>query len=182
MDVALDRALLRWRTRLAYCRGKSWALRGATIGHRVAIHAGSKVERPYGLSIGDRTTLEFRVWFKIVSNDARLTIGAYSSIGANTEFDVMRSITVGDHTLIAPNCFVTDHDHGIARGDYIDHQQSSVDAITIGSDVWIGTGVIILRGVTIGDGAVIGAGSVVKASVPANAVAVGSPVRIVRYR
>lgn len=55
--------------------------------------------------------------------------------------------------------------------------------LKIGNDVWIGHGVIILPNVTeIGDGAVIGAGSVVSKNIPPYAVAVGHPVRIVRYR
>lgn len=54
--------------------------------------------------------------------------------------------------------------------------------ITIGNDVFIGANVTILDGVTIGDGAVIGAGTVVSKDIPPYAVAVGCPIRIVRYR
>lgn len=42
--------------------------------------------------------------------------------------------------------------------------------------------VTILDGVTIGDGAVIGAGAVVSKDIPPYAVAVGCPIRILRYR
>ncbi len=48
--------------------------------------------------------------------------------------------------------------------------------------MWIGYDAIILSGVTIGDGAVIGAGTVVSHDVPAYAVVVGDPARIVKYR
>ena len=54
--------------------------------------------------------------------------------------------------------------------------------ICIGNDVFIGANVTILDGVTIGDGAVIGAGAVVSKDIPPYAVAVGCPIRIVRYR
>ncbi len=54
--------------------------------------------------------------------------------------------------------------------------------ITIGNDVFIGANVTILDGVTIGDGAVIGAGAVVSKDIPPYAIAVGSPIRINRYR
>jgi virginiamycin A acetyltransferase len=54
--------------------------------------------------------------------------------------------------------------------------------ILIGSDVWIGNDVTIMSGVKIGDGAVIGAKSVVASDVPAYAIAVGCPARVVKYR
>jgi acetyltransferase-like isoleucine patch superfamily enzyme len=46
----------------------------------------------------------------------------------------------------------------------------------------IGVGAIILPGVTIGRGAQIGAGAVVTRDVPAFAVAVGSPAKVLRER
>lgn len=52
----------------------------------------------------------------------------------------------------------------------------------IGNDVWIGNGVTILSGNTIGDGAVIGAGAVVSKDIPPYAIAVGNPIRIIKYR
>ncbi len=54
--------------------------------------------------------------------------------------------------------------------------------ITIGNDVFIGMNVTILDGITIGDGAVIGAGAVVTKDIPPYAVAVGCPVKIIKYR
>ena len=54
--------------------------------------------------------------------------------------------------------------------------------ITIGNDVWVGAGSSILPGITIGDGAVIGARSVVTHDIPPNAIVVGSPAEIIRYR
>lgn len=54
--------------------------------------------------------------------------------------------------------------------------------ITIGNDVFIGMNVTILDGVTIGDGAVIGAGAVVAKDIPPYAVAVGCPIKVIKYR
>ena len=54
--------------------------------------------------------------------------------------------------------------------------------ITIGNDVFIGMNVIILDGVNIGDGAVIGAGAVVSKNIPPYAIAVGCPIKIIKYR
>jgi len=54
--------------------------------------------------------------------------------------------------------------------------------VNIGNDVFIGANVTVLDGVTIGDGAVIGAGAVVSKDIPPYAIAVGIPIRIIRYR
>jgi len=54
--------------------------------------------------------------------------------------------------------------------------------IRIGNDVWIGASSVILPGVKINDGAIIGAGSIVCKDVAANAIMVGNPARLLRYR
>lgn len=52
----------------------------------------------------------------------------------------------------------------------------------IGNDVWIGCNAVILRGAVIEDGAIIGAGAIVAGRIPAYAIAVGIPARIIGYR
>ena len=54
--------------------------------------------------------------------------------------------------------------------------------IKIGNDVFIGANVTVLDGVCIGDGAIIGAGAVVSIDIPPYAVAVGCPIKIIKYR
>jgi acetyltransferase-like isoleucine patch superfamily enzyme len=45
----------------------------------------------------------------------------------------------------------------------------------------IGTGATILPNTSIGENAVVGAGSVVTRDVPANAITVGNPAKVLRY-
>jgi len=54
--------------------------------------------------------------------------------------------------------------------------------VTIGNDVFIGDNVTVLSGIKIGDGAVIGAGAVVSKDIPPFAIAVGCPIKVIRYR
>ena len=74
--------------------------------------------------------------------------------------------------------------HGTALGQDISKQKWDTEkaGITIGDDVWIGANCVILPGVHIHNGAVIGAGSVVTKDIPANAIAVGNPAKIIKYR
>lgn len=54
--------------------------------------------------------------------------------------------------------------------------------IKIGNDVFIGMNVTILDGVTIHDGAIIGAGAVVSKDIPPYAIAVGCPIKTIKFR
>ena len=54
--------------------------------------------------------------------------------------------------------------------------------VRIEDDADLGVGAIVLPGVTIGRGAQIGAGAVVTTNIPAYAVAIGTPARVVRER
>jgi acetyltransferase-like isoleucine patch superfamily enzyme len=52
----------------------------------------------------------------------------------------------------------------------------------IGHEAYVGAGCFVKRGVTIGPGATVGARSVVTRDIPAYAIAVGSPARVIRLR
>lgn len=88
-------------------------------------------------------------------------------------------VSIGDDVFVAPNVVLTTAGHPIEAGPRVTGWEFA-KPITIGNKVWLGTGVLVLPGVTIGDNAVIGAGSVVTRSIPANAVAVGNPCRVLR--
>lgn len=53
---------------------------------------------------------------------------------------------------------------------------------TIGDNVSLGANVVIIGGVHIGNNVTIGAGSVVVKDVPDNAVVVGNPGRVIKYK
>jgi maltose O-acetyltransferase len=87
-------------------------------------------------------------------------------------------VRVGDRTLFAPNVQIYAATHPLDAELRKTRELGAL--VTIGSDVWVGGAAIILPGVTVGDRAVIGAGSVVTKDVPAGALVVGNPARVVR--
>ena len=56
----------------------------------------------------------------------------------------------------------------------------SANPVVLEDDVLIGANAVVIEGVRIGKGAVVGAGSIVTKDVPAGAVVVGNPARIVK--
>ena len=140
----------------------------------------------------------------VVSDEARVyapyllrnvQVGAYSYVAKNSS---ITNCSIGKFCSIGPNfcCGLGIHPtNGISTSPMF-YSPSKVNGATlvtnpkveeskhstIGNDVFIGANVTILDGVTIGNGAVIGAGAVVSKDIPPYAIAVGSPIRIIRYR
>jgi PAS domain S-box-containing protein len=113
-----------------------------------------------------------------------ITIDGYTSIGPGCELSAhLGNIRVGRHVMLASYCRVFPHNHGTQPGFLMQQQPLTTKGdVNIESDVWLGSGAIVVSGVRIGTGAVVGAGSVVTKDVPANAIVVGNPARIVKYR
>jgi acetyltransferase-like isoleucine patch superfamily enzyme len=106
---------------------------------------------------------------------ATISIGNGTYLNRGTEIVAGRSVTIGSDCKIARDVIIMDTDQHALPG-----RELITLPVRIEDEVWIGSRVIILKGVTIGRGAVIGAGSVVTADVPAHAVAVGVPARVLR--
>ncbi len=113
-----------------------------------------------------------------------ITIGAHSSIHPRNQLNAYKKpIIIGKQVMIAANCAFYSYDHEVYPDSPIHEQPiSSKGPIVIEDEAWLGTGVIVLSGVTIGLGAVVGAGSVVTKSIPAGAIAVGNPAKVIKYR
>jgi acetyltransferase-like isoleucine patch superfamily enzyme len=112
----------------------------------------------------------------------KIVIGANTYINRHTFIDAIELITLGQHCAIGPSCYITDHDHGLDLALPPLAQPMVSKPTKIGDRVWIGANVTILKGVTIGNDAVVGAGSVVTKDIPAKAIAVGNPAKVIKYR
>lgn len=116
----------------------------------------------------------------IVVRGGRLRIGARVEIGQGSVIVVREGVTIGDDCLIAEYVTIRDQDHRFGPGLVTASAGFETAPVVIGNNVWIGAKASVLRGVTIGDGAVIGAHAVVTTDIPAGAVAVGVPAKVVR--
>lgn len=157
-------------------------LRGMRIGAKSRLGGQMRVIRPRGVALGARVEVEHGVYFKLVGDDARVTVGDFTFIGALTEIDAALRVTIGAHTLVAPGVFITDHSHNHRTSLPIDEQGISSAPVAIGDDVWLGAKSIVLPGVTIGDGAIVGAGAVVTGDVAPGAIVAGVPARVIGRR
>ena len=128
------------------------------------------------------------------SNCIGVQMGRYSYMGKNNS---VANTTIGSFCSIASYCAIGGGAHPIdmvstspvfySKKNIFGKSFGKIDSeinkpVVIGNDVWIGEGVFIIDGITIGDGAIIGAHSVVTKDVPAYAVVVGAPAKIMRYR
>jgi phosphonate metabolism protein (transferase hexapeptide repeat family) len=135
--------------------------------------------------VGSRTKLlEVELGdYSYVVNDSDI---AYAKIGKFTSIAAMTRINPGNHPMDRAS-----QSHFSYRASaYFDGERDEDDffawrrahRVIIGHDVWIGHAAIVLPGRCIGNGAVIGAGAVVTKDIPAYAVAVGNPARVLRQR
>ena len=126
-------------------------------------------------------------WRNVSFNCGEIIVGNNCCFGENTiffanRFDQGGGIRIGNDVMIASNCSFYDSDHGTKLGIPMIKQPPSIDKIVIEDDVWIGAGAIVLKGSHIKKGAIIGAGALVKGEIPENAVAVGIPAKVIKYR
>jgi acetyltransferase-like isoleucine patch superfamily enzyme len=163
-------------------RAQWWRLRGATIGAKTRLGQRTTCNRPSLLQVGERCEIEQDVYLKISEETARLCIGDRVFIGAGCKINSILLFSIGEGTLIAPGCFIVDHNHGIAADRPISQQPCNPAPVVIAANTWLGAHVVVLPGVTIGEGAVVAAGSVVTNEVAPMTIVAGVPARYVRHR
>ena len=148
----------------------------------VKINLGSKALRYWcakGMvsSIGKDVNIEKHATFS-----RRISIGDNSGIGINAF--IQGETHIGKNVMMGPECHIFTSNHETSNLDVpmCEQGKTKESPVYIGDDVWIGDRVTILPGVKIGNGTVIGAGAVVARDIPASAVAVGVPAKVVKYR
>ena len=142
---------------------------------RIVVTEGGQLTIEDGVDIRDYCNIECT---------GRMIIGRNAIFISGTIIYCEGEIVIGPDVLIAAYCVIADTDHNTDRLDVpIRLQGNTVPCpIHIGAGAWLGTKVTVTKGITIGEGAVIGANAVVTRDVPALAVAVGIPAKVIRYR
>lgn len=107
-----------------------------------------------------------------------ITVGKNVFINAACKFQDQGGIEIRDGVFIGHSVIIATLNHVFNPSN---RTSMYAKKVKIGRNVWIGSGVNILPGVTIGDNAVVGMGSVVTKDIPANAVAVGNPAKVIKY-
>jgi acetyltransferase-like isoleucine patch superfamily enzyme len=161
---------LRWRGRLK-TDGLCFVCPGVTfeIGRDATVHLGRWSWIGHGS--------------KIRAHEGEVRIGAKSVLGQECTISSFQHVSLGRECIVADRVMLIDFDHGIVEVERPIRDQGIYKRdVRVGHNVWIGYGVAILRGATVGDNAVLGTSTVVSRDVPANAVAAGVPVRVLRMR
>lgn len=107
-----------------------------------------------------------------IENDVR--VGDRVTIKSGVQ--LWDGVRLGNDVFVGPNVTFT-NDRFPRSKQYPEAYLETV----VADGASIGGGAVILPGVRIGRGAMVGAGAVVTSNVPANAVVVGNPARIVNY-
>lgn len=146
------------------------------------------------ISFGKGVYAERNLWLEAVTSyrtqdfHPQITIGDNVCFSDGVHISSIATITIGSHCLFGSRIYVSDHNHGIYKGE----PQSSPEQppahrllggggpVAIGENVWIGDNAVIVGPATIGRGAIIGANSVVRGVVPSNTIVAGAPAKPIR--
>ena len=136
-----------------------------------------------GIFFGDEVMLFDQVRLLLGEADTRLSLGHRVIINVGGYLSGEGGLAIGDDVIVGPHVRLLSAGHAIHGGDAVVAKNPITRGeIRVGRGAWIAGGATVLEGVTIAEGAVVGAGSVVTGDVPAFAVAVGNPARVVCYR
>ena len=136
----------------------------------------SKFINLYGCSVGNNTKIG-----AFVEIQKNATVGNNCKISSHTF--ICEGVTIEDNVFISHNVtFINDRLPRATTADGKLQRESDwmCEPTTVRRGASIGSSATLLCGITVGENAIVGAGSVVTKDVPANAIVVGNPARIIR--
>jgi acetyltransferase-like isoleucine patch superfamily enzyme len=163
----------RWRAIAVHPRGAVRIPSSAYVGPGFSLHL------PDGGRFIAGERVEFRRDFHAeVEGDGEIRIGPDTRFTYDVVLQCTRSIEVGARCVIAHGVTIVDGQHRFRDpGTPIGEQGYEWHPVTVADDCWIGAAATVMA--DLGDRVVVGANSAVTQDIPAYAVAVGSPARVV---
>jgi len=178
-----DHAVLGKHPRLARHSGARGEVPPAELGSRVSVGTGSVVFAGASIGpeaiVGDQAFVRERAWIgegsvvgrgSVVDND--VVIGARVRVQTNVYLTAFT--LVEDDVFVGPGVITTNDDTMARHG-----QQTHVRGSKLRRACRLGGGAVLTPGVEIGEEAFVAAGAVVTRDVPARAVVMGVPARVV---
>lgn len=136
--------------------------------------------------VGERLKLRTFDSWGTLKYTPQIIIGDNVNIETDCHISAINKVSIGNNVLMASFVYISDHSHGNVNDmdGIVEHPLErplySKGPIIIEDDVWLGEKVSVMPGVHIGRGAIIGANSVVTKDIPAYAVAVGAPAKVIK--
>lgn len=183
--VTLLVPIARLRRRLFEPLGRLWSFARlrerirSPIDESVVILGAPEIHGTGNIRLGQRLYLYPGLYLETQEAGA-IEIGDEVVMSRGVHLVAFARIRIGAGSMIGEYTSIRDANHRTGADQALRWAGHESRAIEIGRQVWIGRGVTVLPGVTIGDGAVIGANAVVTRDIPAGAVAVGAPARVIR--
>lgn len=128
----------------------------------------------------DHCDPEATICFGVLISSTKARIGRHAYIASHS---CLGWVTIEEDVLLAPSVHVLGGPHMHTFDSLnipIRNQPRKPHCVTIGRDSWIGTGTVVLADVS--SQVVVGANSTVTKPIPARAIAVGSPAKILNFR
>jgi acetyltransferase-like isoleucine patch superfamily enzyme len=142
---------------------------GSKVWHFCHIRNGVKIGK--NCNLGDYVFIDSGV---VIGDDTKI----------QNYVPVYHGVEMEEGVFLGPNCLTTNDLVPSARsadGGVKKEEDWKVSNIYIGKDASIGAGAVLRPGIRIGEKALIGAGAVVTKDVPAGAVMVGNPAKVLKY-
>ncbi|MGQ9648499.1 MAG: AMP-binding protein [Phycisphaerae bacterium] len=157
--------------------------RNIAIGDDVTLMPGVdlKIRENGRITLHDGVVLDTNVRL-VAAREGRIILGENAQLGMGTIVNAGADVIIGRRTAFASYCTIVSSEHNyLTREPFMD-QGYQHEPVYIGEDVWGAAYAFVGRGSRIGNGAVIGASTQVRGNIPAWAVVMGNPARVVRFR
>jgi lipopolysaccharide O-acetyltransferase len=174
---------LLWRvqTRLWYALGFKRIGRKSVIMGNLTYQSPQFIEIGKGVRIGPGCRLEAYPGYAGQTSSPSLVLKDGAVLQHKVHVYCRESVEIGENSLIASGCMITDNNHGMVPGErpYVD-QPLIARPTVLESNVWLGEHVCVLAGSRIGAHSIIGCNSVVSGEIPPFSIAAGCPAKVLK--